>query len=148
MSRPNGRLYTFGHFQLDPGRRLLLRDGEPVPLTPKTFETLLGLVENRGRVVTKGELMAHVWSDTAVEESGLTRNISVLRKALGESPDEHRYIVTVPGSGYRFVAVVSESSDGVEIGNQQSTSGIVAGDEWGATEGTSADRAAADSRRG
>jgi eukaryotic-like serine/threonine-protein kinase len=109
MSRPNGRLYTFGSFQLYSGRRLLLRDGQPVPLTPKTFDTLLGLVENRGRVVTKDELMAHVWSDTAVEESGLTRNISVLRKALGESPEEHRYIVTVPGSGYRFVADVSES---------------------------------------
>ena len=108
MSKPTSHSYEFGPFRIDPFKRLLLRDGEVVPLTPKTFDTLLALVENNGRVIEKDELMKEVWADTIVEEGGLTRNISVLRKALGENPDEHQYIVTVPGRGYRFVAPVRE----------------------------------------
>ena len=96
--------YQFGPFRLQVDRRRLLRDGEPVALSPKALETLLALVEHRDRVLTKDELLQRIWGDTVVEEGGLTRNISVLRKALGESPDDHRYIVTVPGRGYRFVA--------------------------------------------
>ena len=96
--------YQFGPFRLQVDRRRLLRDGEPVALAPKALETLLALVEHRDRVLTKDELLQRIWGDTVVEEGGLTRNISVLRKALGESPDDHRYIVTVPGRGYRFVA--------------------------------------------
>ena len=65
---------------------------------------MLALVEQRDCVLTKDELLQRIWGDTVVEEGGLTRNISILRKALGESPDDHRYIVTVPGRGYRFVA--------------------------------------------
>lgn len=111
--------YEFGSFRLDPRKRLLKRDGELVPLTPKAFDTLLALVEQSGRVMEKGELMRQVWADTIVEEGGLTRNISVLRKALGESLDEHSYIVTVPGRGYRFVATVKtipiESAESPEI---------------------------------
>src|SRR5262249_53180883 len=105
--------YEFGPFRLDPGKRLLLRNGEPLPLRPKAFDTLLVLVQNSGRVLDKDELMQAVWGATIVEEGGLTRNISVLRKTLGESPDEHRYIVTVPGRGYCFVATVRkvESED-------------------------------------
>src|SRR3954452_1514457 len=105
--------YQFGPFQLQVDRRRLLRDGDPVALAPKALETLLALVEQRDRVLTKDELLQRIWGDTVVEEGGLTRNISLLRKALGESPDDHRYIVTVPGRGYRFVAdaaVVGEST--------------------------------------
>ena len=106
MSKEGNYFYEFGPFRLDPGRRLLLRDGEPLPLRPKAFATLLVLVQNSGRMLNKDELMQAVWGDTIVEEGGLTRNISVLRKTLGESPDHHRYIVTAPGRGYCFVATV------------------------------------------
>ena len=106
--------YQFGPFRLQVDRRRLLRDGEPVALAPKALETLLALIEHRDRVLTKDELLQRVWGDTVVEEGGLTRNISVLRKALGESPDDHRYIVTVPGRGYRFVAEAAEVSEPAE----------------------------------
>jgi Tol biopolymer transport system component/DNA-binding winged helix-turn-helix (wHTH) protein len=98
------RLYEFGLFRVDISRRLLLRQGEVIPLTPKAFDILLVLVQNRDRIIEKDELMRLVWPDTAVEENNLTRNISSLRRALGERPDEHRYIVTIPGRGYRFAA--------------------------------------------
>ena len=106
--------YQFGPFRLQVDRRRLLRDGEPVPLSPKALETLLALVEQRDRVLTKDELLLRIWGDTVVEEGGLARNISVLRKALGESPDDHRYIVTVPGRGYRFVADVATVTEPAE----------------------------------
>src|SRR5262245_20369966 len=108
MSKEGNYFYEFGPFRLDPGRRLLLRDGEPLPLRPKAFDTLLVLVPNSGRTLNKDELMQAVWGDTCVEEGGLTRNISVLRKTLRESPDHHRYIVTAPGRGYCFVAKVRQ----------------------------------------
>jgi DNA-binding winged helix-turn-helix (wHTH) protein/Tfp pilus assembly protein PilF len=98
--------YEFGPFSVDAGKRLLLRNGEPVPLAPKVLETLLVLIENRERVLSKDELLKLVWGDTIVEEGGLTRNVSVLRKTLGEKPEDHQYIVTVPARGYRFVADV------------------------------------------
>src|SRR5215472_14831246 len=100
------RFYEFGEFQLDAGRRLLLRAGDVVALTPKAFDILLILVRNRGRVVEKDELMRLVWPGTVVEENNLTRNISSLRKALAEGPNDHRFIVTVPGRGYQFAAVI------------------------------------------
>ena len=108
MNEPSQPSYEFGPFSLDAGKRLLLRNGEPVPLAPKVLETLLALIENRERVLTKDELLKQVWGDTIVEEGGLTRNVSVLRKTLGEKPDDHQYIVTVPARGYRFVAEVRE----------------------------------------
>jgi TolB-like protein/DNA-binding winged helix-turn-helix (wHTH) protein/Tfp pilus assembly protein PilF len=111
MSEQTNRYYDFGSFSVDLGRRVLLTGGEPVPLTPKVLQTLLAMIENRGRVLTKDELLNLVWGDTIVEEGGLTRNISVLRKALGERPDDHQYIVTVPGRGYQFVAEVHERRD-------------------------------------
>ena len=89
--------YEFGPFCLNANKKLLWRDGEPVALAPKVLDTLLVLIEHRDRVVTKDELLERVWSGTVVEEGGLARNISVLRKALGERPDQHTYIVTVPG---------------------------------------------------
>ncbi len=101
-------LYEFGPFRLDPGKQLLLRNGQPVPLAPKSFETLLVLVRHSQQVVSKDDLMRTVWPDTFVEENNLSRNIFLLRKALGENG---RYIVTQPGHGYRFaehVRVVAE----------------------------------------
>jgi DNA-binding winged helix-turn-helix (wHTH) protein len=95
-------LYEFGPFRVDPERETLLRAGEPVPLTPKTFQILLVLVRHKTQVVTKDDLMKTVWPDTFVEEANLSRNIFMLRKALGESPQDHRYVLTVPGRGYRL----------------------------------------------
>src|ERR1700733_4126068 len=94
--------YGFGPFRLDPWRRELTRDGEPVPLTPTLFDTLLYLVENPGRVVTKEELLDAVWPGRLVEESNLTQTIYSLRRALNVTGDADRIIVTAPGRGYRF----------------------------------------------
>ena len=109
MSVEIKQVYEFGPYRLDTARALLLRDGQVVPLTHKALETLAFLVRNSGQVVSKDELMREVWPDAFVEEGSLARNISVLRKALGESPAEHQYIETVPRRGYRFVATVSAS---------------------------------------
>ncbi len=101
------RVFGFGDFRLHAAKRLLLRrDGKPVSLTPKAYETLAYLVERAGAVVDKDELMRAIWPDTAVEENNLTQNVSLLRRALGERRGEHRYIATVPGRGYQFVAGV------------------------------------------
>jgi DNA-binding winged helix-turn-helix (wHTH) protein/Tol biopolymer transport system component len=106
MNKTGKDLYAFGPFCLDPGQRLLLRDDHPVPLHPKAFETLLVLVRNSEKVVLKDELLNAVWADTFVEESNLTQNIFVLRKALGDVDGGRRYIMTVPGRGYRFAETV------------------------------------------
>ena len=95
-------LYEFGPFRVDPEKETLLRAGESIPLTPKTFQVLLVLIRNSKEVVTKDDLMKTVWPDTFVEEANLSRNIFMLRKALGETAQDHRYIVTVPGRGYRL----------------------------------------------
>ena len=102
------RFYEFGPFRIDTIKRLLLRDGEPITLKAKCFETLLILVEAGGQVLEKDDLMRRIWPDTIVEESNLTVYISALRRALGENHRDHRYIVTVPGRGYSFVAEVKE----------------------------------------
>ena len=102
--------YRFAEFSVDVTRRQLLQGRDPVQLTSKAFETLLVLVRRRGTVVSKSELMNAVWGDTAVEENNLTQQISALRRALGERPDDHRFIVTVPGRGYCFVADVFRNS--------------------------------------
>jgi len=102
--------YEFGQFRLDEGERLLLRDGQPVSLAPKFFDTLLALVRDRGHLLEKEALMKELWPETFVEESNLTYNISQLRKALGDSAGQ-RYIETVPRRGYRFVAPVRESGE-------------------------------------
>ena len=103
--------YEFGPFRVDVRERALRRNGELVPLTPKVFDILLVLVQSSGRVLTKNEMMNLVWPETAVEESNLGRNVSTLRKALGDVPDEHRYIETIPWRGYRFIAKVRQCSD-------------------------------------
>jgi eukaryotic-like serine/threonine-protein kinase len=105
--------YEFGPFRADAEKEILLRARESVPLQPKTFQILLVLIRNHHQVVTKEDLMKAVWPDTFVEEANLSRNIFLLRKALGESPQDHRYIVTVPGRGYRFaedVRLVAEQA--------------------------------------
>ncbi len=98
-------LYEFGACILDTQKRLLTRDGRPVPLAPKTFELLLLLVESGGRALTKAELMQSLWPDTFVEEANLSFQISTLRKALGE--DGPKWIETVPKHGYRFAEALA-----------------------------------------
>jgi DNA-binding winged helix-turn-helix (wHTH) protein/TolB-like protein/Flp pilus assembly protein TadD len=107
-SKQAKRLFGFGPFSIDAAERVLVRDGQVVPLTPKAFDLLLVLVENNGHLVEKDELMRVLWPDTFVEEANLTNNISLLRKALAVD-DEHQYIETVARRGYRFVAEVAES---------------------------------------
>ena len=106
MRKQTRQLYEFGPFRLDADERLLMRDGRMTPLPPKVFDTLLVLVENSGRVVSKDELMQSLWPDTFVEESNLTQNISQLRRALGDGAADAQYIETIPKRGYRFVAGV------------------------------------------
>src|SRR6516165_4600248 len=110
MSLIQKELYEFGQYSLDPAERLFSRDGVPLALTPKVFDTLVCLVRNRGRLLTKDELLREVWPGTFVEEVNLAVNISTLRKALGESPQDPQYIATVQGRGYRFVADVRQIS--------------------------------------
>lgn len=95
-------MHEFGKFRYDEEQRLLFRDGVLLPLEPKALETLRALIVRRGQVVEKAELMRLVWPDTVVEDVGLARNISLLRKALGE--EAGAYIETIPKRGYRFVA--------------------------------------------
>ena len=109
MSTRAQHLYEFGPFRLDTVEKVLLRDGEPVPLTPKAFETLVALVERSGHLVKKDELMKVVWADAFVEESNLTNNVYALRKMLGQSENGRSYIETVPKRGYRFTAPVKQS---------------------------------------
>jgi Tol biopolymer transport system component/DNA-binding winged helix-turn-helix (wHTH) protein len=98
--------YEFGPFRIDLGERLLRRGSDVLPLTPKAVETLVALVEESGRLVSKDELMRRLWPGTFVEEANLTNQISLLRKALGDDAAEPSYIETVPRRGYRFIAEV------------------------------------------
>jgi eukaryotic-like serine/threonine-protein kinase len=106
MLNKTRQLYEFGPFRVDPDHRQLLRQNQPVPLQPKSFDILLVLVENSEKVVSKDELLKAVWPDTFVEESNLAQCIFVLRKTLGDTVEDKRYIVTVPGRGYRFAGAV------------------------------------------
>jgi Tol biopolymer transport system component/DNA-binding winged helix-turn-helix (wHTH) protein len=108
MSNRQKHLYEFGRFALDASNRLLFRDGEPVPLHPKAFDTLLLLIEHRDEVLGKDDLMQALWPDSFVEESNLSQNIYVLRKALGQEAEGPEFIKTVPKRGYKFVAGVTE----------------------------------------
>lgn len=102
-------MYEFGPYRLDVTRRTLSRGEEPLQLTSKVFDTLLALVANHDRVLLKDELMKLVWPDSFVEEVNLAQNVSALRKLLGETPGQNRYIATIPGKGYRFVGEVREA---------------------------------------
>lgn len=126
MSKEIGRLYKFSRFELDPAQHVLLREGRIVQLTPKAIELLLVLVESRGRVITKEDLLQRVWPDSFVEEANLSHNIYKLREALGDSADGEQYIETLPRRGYRFVATVEElGDDGDVIVEEHSRSHIV-----------------------
>ena len=113
MGEQESSFYEFGRFRLNAEERVLLRDRDLVPLTPKVFDILLALVERGGHVVEKDDLMKRVWPDTYVEEGNLTQNVSLLRKALGENPASPQFIETVARRGYRFVAEVKAGNDGL-----------------------------------
>jgi DNA-binding winged helix-turn-helix (wHTH) protein len=108
MSSLINHYYRFGEFTLDADQRILLREGKPLALAPKVFDTLLILVENSGRIVTKEELMSRLWPDTFVEEGNLPYNIKQLRKSLGDDVRRPYYVETVARRGYRFIARVEE----------------------------------------
>jgi DNA-binding winged helix-turn-helix (wHTH) protein/Tol biopolymer transport system component len=105
------RFYDFDRFRVDAKRRLLMRDGEPIPIKARALDTLVLLAQHAGELLEKEELMNRLWPDTAVEEANLTQNVFEVRKALGEVPGEQRFIATVPRRGYRFVADVRTSPD-------------------------------------
>ena len=111
MGEETRRFYEFGPFRIDAAERMLLRDGQPVPLTPKAFDALLLLVESGGRTIETNDLMNRLWPESFVEEGNLKVTIFKLRKALGESSDREQYIETIPRRGYRFVAPVKESEE-------------------------------------
>lgn len=117
MSEQISEFYEFGRFRVKAEERVLLRGQELVSLTPKAFDILLTLLESDGRIVPKDDLMKKVWPNTFVEEGNLTQNVSLLRKALGESASGPQFIETVPRRGYRFVAPVSKTT-----GNGKDTS--------------------------
>src|SRR6266545_362629 len=107
MGAPEPQIYEFDDFRLDTAERVLLRCGEAVPLTPRVFDTLLYLLRHPGKVLGKDELMREIWPDAVVEENNLNQNVSTLRRMFGERRGENRYIVTVPGHGYRFAAATT-----------------------------------------
>ncbi|MGO9085650.1 MAG: winged helix-turn-helix domain-containing protein [Candidatus Sulfotelmatobacter sp.] len=111
MNQPLKSCFTFGELLLDVAERRLMRNGAVVPLAPKVFDTLLLFVENPAHLLEKDELMKRLWQDTFVGEDTLARNISTLRKALGESSESQAYIATVPKRGYRFVATVQRLTE-------------------------------------
>jgi DNA-binding winged helix-turn-helix (wHTH) protein len=103
--------FSFGPFLLDCEARTFLRDGKPVAVTAKAFDTLLFLVQRRGTLVEKDELLAVIWRGAAVEEANLTNSIYAVRKVLGDSPRDARFIATISGRGYQFVADVTETQE-------------------------------------
>jgi Tol biopolymer transport system component/DNA-binding winged helix-turn-helix (wHTH) protein len=116
MVKSEIQIYRFGEFQLDAVKRVLLRENAPVQLPSRAFDVLLALVERNQCVIDRDELMRLVWGGRVVEENNLTRHISTLRKALAESPNDHHFIVTVPGRGYSFVAEVERApANGAEL---------------------------------
>ena len=120
MTDTQPRYYRFEPFRLDTrARELREDDGAPLSLTAKAFDTLCYLIAQRDRVVGKDELLAAVWPGRVVEENNLTQAIAALRRALGTNAGEHRYIVTVPGRGYRFIADVHEGEADAVVAREQ-----------------------------
>lgn len=115
MQTLTAKRFSFAEFEIDGARRLLLKDGVVVALKPKAFDLLLALVERRGEVLSKDELLSTVWANQFVEEGNLTVHISALRKALGETKKEHQFIVTVPGRGYSFVAALKDDEEEIYV---------------------------------
>jgi TolB-like protein/DNA-binding winged helix-turn-helix (wHTH) protein len=138
VSQADSKVFQFGCYRLEVGERLLFRDGQPVKLRPKLFDTLRLLVESHGHLVPKEDLLTQLWPDCAVEENNLAHNVAFLRKALGETATQ-KYIETVPRRGYRFVLEVTElknevkedleqANDILTNGQLQSTSAAEASD--------------------
>src|SRR3954468_18172666 len=127
MTEEKRTTYGFGDFTVDPHRRVLLREGEAVQLTSKGFDLLLTLVESEGRELSKDELMSRIWPDQIVEDANLTVTMAHLRKALGEKARDHRFIVTIPGRGYRFVGKLQR--EGPSIDGHTAPSEMVTGQE-------------------
>src|ERR1043165_964965 len=141
MSRHSKHFYDFGRYRLDCDERLLRRDNEVVPLTPKAFELLLALVQDADRLITKEELLEKVWAGSFVEEANLSHNIYKLREALGEKQNGEKYIETIPRRGYRFVAKVTEVRDeGSDVLVQQIDRANVLIEEEVVTASTAAER--------
>ena len=131
------RIYEFGPFRLDRYEGVLLKDNRPVPLTPKVFDMLLLLIEKRGHLVPKEEIMSRLWPESFVEEVNVNRNISTLRRALGESPSEPIYIETLPKRGYRFVAnvVVVKADEATLILERRTSAEFITEEEEEITDG-------------
>lgn len=125
MTAETPPIYQFGSFRLEAVKRLLLRNGVPVPLTPKVFDTLLHLVRHQGKVVAKNELMHAIWPDTVVEENNLNQNISTLRRVLGETRGDNVYIATIPGKGYQFIPAVEIIADSAPEASQPVTLAVL-----------------------
>src|SRR5262249_34543791 len=111
MSRQVNYFYEFGPFRLDPKEHTLLRRGQPIPLRPKVFDILLVLIENRGHLVDKEQLMSLVWTEHFVIDGNINKNISIISRAFGESDNGQQFIETVPKRGYRFIADVRQVND-------------------------------------
>lgn len=142
------RRYSFNNFTLDLEKRVLLRDGEPVPLTPKAFDTLALLVRRSGHVVSKDELLEEIWADAFVEESTIAQNVFTLRRALGQQHTDRQFIETVPKHGYRFIADV-KAVDGAtngepEAGRQAAAHDTVGGEKISGAEITDAETGSAE----
>lgn len=130
MKAKTKHFYEFGPFRVDTANHLLLRDGQVVPVQPRVFDALVSLVENCGRLLEKDELMKALWPDSFVEEANLTQTVYMLRKALGEGPNEHNYIETIPKRGYRFVAAVREfEGEGADLGAKEEVRATVDGED-------------------
>ncbi len=125
MAPQTSQSLKFGPYRLDRDQRLLFRGREIIPLAPRVYDTLLALIESGGRLVDKEDLLRRVWHDAFVEEGSLARNVSSLRKILGEGPRDHKYIITVPKRGYRFAATLttSQALDQQEAGADSTWSG-------------------------
>src|SRR6266568_4597933 len=121
----DGSAISFGPFRLLPARRLLVEGDTPVRLGSRAFDILAALVERAGEVVSKEELLARAWPQTFVEEANLKIQVSALRRALGDGQGGHRYVVTVPGRGYNFVAPVRrEEHSRVPLAPTMATAGM------------------------
>src|SRR4051812_18153571 len=125
MAPQSSQSLKFGPYRLDRDQRLLFRGSEIIPLAPRLYDTLLALVESGGKGADKKDLLRRGWEKTFVEEGGLARNVSSLRKILGEGPRDHEYIITVPKRGYRFAATLTTSRalDQQEAGSDSIWSG-------------------------
>ena len=131
METVTQKRFSFGEFELDVVRRSLLRDGEQVALNSRAFDLLLELVSRPGQVLSKEDLLERVWAGQFVEEGNLTVHISALRKILGEKKDENRFIATVPGRGYSFVADLTKPGNSDSVVVSESYTRIVVEEEYG-----------------